>query len=246
MKSAQTVIEKVTKLGRPKRAKTSQRFFKTGPGQYGEGDIFIGLIVPELRKLAKLHDDLTLPEVTKLLQSPIHEIRFLAIVILVNAFQKGDDRLRASIAKLYLKSIKKYINNWDLVDVSAPQIVGGYLADKPKDILFDLARSTSLWERRVAMLATFYFIRKGESELALKIAAILANDKHDLIQKAVGWMLREVGKACGAEIEEQFLEKHANTMPRTMLRYAIERFPPQRRLHFLKKKGKIDKSVKNV
>ena len=235
MESAQTIAKKVTALGSKQRAAISQRFFKTGPGEYGAGDIFIGLTVPQLRQLAKLHRDLPISEITKLLQSPIHEIRFLAIVMLVNAFEKGNDKLRKSIAKLYLKSVKKYVNNWDLVDVSAPQIIGGYLADKPKDILFNLARSHSLWERRVAMLATFYFIRRREPELTLEIATILVNDNHDLIQKAVGWMLREVGKYCSVEIEERFLEKHAATMPRTMLRYAIERLPPQKREYYLKR-----------
>lgn len=216
----------------PERAKVSQRFFKTGPGQYGEGDVFLGLTAPDARKVAKTYKDLSFEDILDLLHSKFHEERLVALLILVNRFNKGDEEARRYIFELYLSNTA-YINNWDLVDLSAGYIVGGFLEDKNKDILYTLACSASLWERRIAMLATFEYIKKGESEVALKVAKILLNDTHDLIHKAVGWMLREVGKRCSQVVEEEFLRDCYKQMPRTMLRYAIERFPEELRKKYL-------------
>ncbi len=217
----------------PAKAKNSARFFKTAPGQYGHGDLFIGVTVPEVRSIAKKFFDLPLADIQKLLQSKIHEERLLALILLVKRFKKASEKERKVIYEFYLKNTK-YINNWDLVDTSAGYIVGGFLYNKPKTILKKLAQSTNLWERRIAIIATFYDIYQGQSEETFKIAAILINDEHDLIHKAVGWMLREVGKRCGEEIEESFLQKHYRSMPRTMLRYAIERFSEKKRKFYLK------------
>lgn len=213
----------------------SQKFFKTGPGQYGEGDVFIGLTVPKIRQFASQHRHTPVKEIAMLLRSPIHEIRLLALIMLVNLYRRSPETQREKIYRLYLKSIKKFINSWDLVDVSAPHIVGAHLQNRPKDVLYDLARSHSLWERRVAMLSTFAFIRQGSPKVALDIATLLVKDQHDLIQKAVGWMLREVGKNCSQATVEAFLEQYATSMPRTMLRYALEKFSPKRRRYFLNK-----------
>lgn len=201
-----------------------QRFFKTGPGQYSEGDIFIGLRVPTTRLLIKGYEFLELSEIQKLLSSKIHEHRLAALLILVKKFSGADEALRKKIYELYLKNSKN-INNWDLVDSSAEHIVGGYLADKSKAILKKLAKSKLLWERRIAVLATFHYIKKGRAQENFEIAQMLLKDEHDLIHKAVGWMLREVGKRCSRPMEETFLKKHYKMMPRTMLRYAIEHFP---------------------
>ena len=216
----------------PTRAKSSKRFFKTGKGEYAEGDIFIGITVPQSRVIAKTYHALPLPEIKKLLNSKIHEERAIALFILVDQFIRGDERLRAQIYRLYIASIK-YINNWDLVDVSAPTIVGGFLMDKPKDVLTKLAQSKNLWHRRIAIIATQYFIRKNQYNETLRIAELLLTDTHDLIHKAVGWMLREVGNR-SLETEEVFLKKYYKTMPRTMLRYAIEKFSEEKRLQYLK------------
>lgn len=219
-------------LGDPEKAAHAQRFFKTGPGQYGEGDIFRGIRVPVLRKLAKEYKTLPLDETLALLQSPFHEDRLVALFILVHAFSKGDDDTKKTIYDLYLKHTK-WINNWDLVDASAHKIVGPYLMDRSRAPLYRLARSSSLWERRIAIISTFAFIRHDQFEDALAIAEILLQDDEDLIHKAVGWMLREIGKR-NVDAEEGFLLQHYRTMPRTMLRYAIERFPEPRRQGYLK------------
>ena len=217
----------------PARAAVSRRFFKTGPGQYGEGAKFIGVTMPDARALVgRFWSAVTLLEAEELLHSNIHEERMLAVLLLIRHFQKGDDRLRAKMYRLYLKNTK-YINNWDLVDCSAEYIVGAFLADKDRSILRRLAASKSLWERRIAMLATFHFIKKGEFDDALAIAEMLVSDRHDLMHKAVGWMLREIGKRGGQAQEEKFLQKYAASMPRTMLRYAIERFPEPLRKRYL-------------
>jgi len=208
-----------------------QGFFKTGQGQYGEGDIFLGIRVPEVRKLAKEYKDIPLKEALTLLKSPYHEVRLFALIALVNAFAKGDQSTQNKIYELYLANTR-YINNWDLVDLSAPNIVGAYLLEKSRKPLYPLAKSKSLWERRIAVLATFCFIKNNQFEDAFKIAEILLKDKEDLIHKAVGWMLREAGKR-DVKCEEEFLKKHCRVMPRTMLRYAIERFSPAKRRMFL-------------
>jgi 3-methyladenine DNA glycosylase AlkD len=209
------------------------RFFKTGKGEYSEGDTFYGFTVPESRRLASKYKELPLRNVLKLLKSKIHEARLIALFILVTKFKKGDEKTKEEIYKAYLANTK-YINNWDLVDSSADKIVGAYLMNnRPRTILEKLAKSDSLWERRIAIIATFQFIKNHEYEETFKIAKLLLNDKHDLIHKAVGWMLREVGKKMGADIEKEFLNKNYKAMPRTMLRYAIERFPQGERLKYL-------------
>jgi len=230
--TASVLMEKLQALADPEQAANLQRFFKTGPGQYGEGDRFLGLRVPQIRKLVKAHRDCPLGEIKKLLKSPIHEARLMALLLLVQRFQQGDEKEQERIYQLYLASTR-YINNWDLVDSSAPYIVGAWLYQRPRDSLYQLAESQSLWERRIAILATFHFIKEGELQESLSIAERLLSDEHDLIHKAVGWMLREVGKR-DQKVEEVFLKQHYRTMPRTMLRYAIERFPEGRRQDYLK------------
>ena len=219
-------------LGNKEHAAVSQRFFKTGPGEYGEGDIFIGIKVPVLRKLAKEYLDLPLKDVRKILISKYHEERLLALLILVGQFSKGDEEKKKSIYELYLKNTR-FINNWDLVDLSAHYIVGPYLVDKSRAPLYELAKSESLWERRIAIMSTFYFAKKDDFTDTLKISRILLSDTEDLIHKAVGWMLREVGKRRLTK-EENFLKKYYQKMPRTMLRYAIEKFPEPKRKRYLK------------
>jgi 3-methyladenine DNA glycosylase AlkD len=208
-----------------------QRFFKTGPGEYAEGDRFIGVKVPGIRAVCKECRDLSLDDTCELLQSPVHEERALALLIMVDAFARGDDGLRRKIYDCYLAHTK-YINNWDLVDASAAQIVGGWLHGRSKAPLTRLARSRSLWERRIAMIATFDGIKRGDFEETFRIADLLLDDEHDLIHKAVGWLLREVGKRDGAA-ERRFLAGRYKKMPRTMLRYAIERFPEAERRRYL-------------
>jgi len=215
----------------PLKKKGLSRFFKTGKGEYGEGDIFLGVTVPKIRRVAKKYKDVSLDEIRTLLRSLIHEERLTALLILVENFRKADETEKTEIFNLYLKNTK-YINNWDLVDLSASRIVGEFLKDKPVDILYTLAKSKSLWERRIAIISTFQFIWEGRFAETLKISKILLTDRHDLIHKAVGWMLREVGKR-SFKTEEEFLKKHYKKMPRTMLRYSIEKFPEKLRLRYL-------------
>lgn len=226
----------IKKLSNPKKAKIYQRFFKTGKGEYGEGDVFLGLTVPQSRKIAIKYKDLSFVDVKKLLQSKIHEERLIALLILVHNFEKGKEAAKNSIYNYYLQHTK-YINNWDLVDLSASKIVGQYLMDKSKNILFKLARSKNLWERRISIVATYQFIKDGRSQEALKVSQMLLKDEHDLIHKAIGWMLREVGKNCSQEILEEFLKKHYKEMPRVMLRYAIEKFPKRLQKEYLELKS---------
>lgn len=222
-------------LANPDHARILSRFFKTGPGEYGEGDVFIGVKVPPLRKLAKEFERLSLPDVKKLLGSKLHEERLLALLILVGKYKRGDDEVRRKIYELYLAETKN-INNWDLVDVSAEHIVGAWLCDKSKRPLRALARSGSLWERRISIISTFHYIKRGEFAETLAIAEMLLEDEEDLIHKAVGWMLRETGKR-KIDAEREFLKAHYGNMPRTMLRYAIEKFAEPERQKYLK--GKI-------
>ena len=226
------IKNEMRKFANKEIAEHSQRFFKTGKGQYGEGDIFLGIRVPVLRKIAKKFRRISLAEVSKLLESKFHEERLLSILMLVNLFKSGDEDDQELIYELYLDNTR-FINNWDIVDISAGNIVGEFLFEKDKAPLYRLVFSENLWERRIAIVATFYFIRNDEFDDTLKIAEILFTDKEDLIHKAVGWMLREVGKRV-IEIEEEFLEEHYLKMPRTMLRYAIERLPETRRKMYLK------------
>jgi 3-methyladenine DNA glycosylase AlkD len=223
-KELRTLYCDFEKLANAEQSVILQRFFKTGKGQYGYGDIFLGLKVPVQRTLAKTYRDLPLPEVVSLLQSKIHEHRLTALMIFILKYQKADTKAKKEIFNLYLKH-RKHVNNWDLVDLSAPNIAGDYLLDKDRDILYTLANSKSLWDKRIAILATFEFIKNGDAKDTFQIAEILLKDEHDLIHKAVGWMLREAGKRIGQSTEETFLKKHYRHMPRTMLRYAIERFP---------------------
>jgi 3-methyladenine DNA glycosylase AlkD len=225
-----SIVERLKTLGNKTAAEHAQRFFKTGPGEYGEGDIFLGIKVPVLRKLAKEHRDIALSEAVELLQSPFHEVRLTALLIMVLQYERGENR--TTIYRAYLANTHR-INNWDLVDVTAAQIVGAHLFERERKPLYRLAKSKSLWERRIAIIATLYFIRRAQFADTLAIADILLNDKEDLMHKAVGWMLREVGKR-DLEVEEQFLIPRYKQMPRTMLRYAIERFPEPKRLAYLK------------
>ena len=229
---AQEITKRLKTLGDKDHAGVSRKFFKTGPGEYGEGDFFIGVKVPVLRKLAKEYTDLSIKEIKATLQSKYHEQRLLALLVMVAQFTKGDQNNRKDIYSLYLKNTK-FINNWDLVDTSAHYIVGPYLEAKSRKPLYELARSESIWERRIAMMSTFHYIRNNDFTDALKIAGILLQDPEDLIHKAVGWMLREIGKR-RLEAEETFLKAHYKKMPRTMLRYAIERFPEPKRKRYLK------------
>lgn len=231
------------------KAKGLARFFKTGLGQYGEGDLFLGITVPESRKIAVKYNELALSNISKLLKNKYHEVRFIALLILVHKYQSSSipgvgENSRKQIVNFYLAHTK-YINNWDLVDLSASYIVGNYLTVARQDltmscredrkILERLAKSKNLWERRIAIISTFAFIYKGESEWTFRIVKMLLNDRHDLIQKACGWMLREVGKRVSEKDLTSFLDIHRSEMPRTMLRYAIERLPERKRKYYLNK-----------
>ena len=218
-----------------KQAKILQRFFKTGKGEYGEGDIFLGIKSQPIKDIAKKYSNLSLPKIQELLKSKIHEHRVCAMRILNRKYKKANEEEKANIFNFYLEN-KKNINNWDLVDLSAPGIVGHFLYDKKKNILYNLANSGNLWERRIAIVSTFHFISKEEFQDTLAISEILLNDSHDLIHKAVGWMLREVGKR-DEEVLEDFLKKHCKNMPRTMLRYAVEKFDEEKRKEYLNRKA---------
>jgi 3-methyladenine DNA glycosylase AlkD len=226
------IIKELRKYASPEKAAILSRFFKTGKGEYGEGDCFIGVVVPDIRGIVKkFYKSITLAETLKILKSKIHEERLLSLLILAAKFDKADNKEQAVICQAYLKHTA-YINNWDLVDLSAHYILGRYLVDKDRGILYRLAKSKNIWERRVAILSTFYFIRQKDFKDAFAIADILLNDRHDLIHKAVGWMLREVGKR-DQVAEEKFLKPRYKKMPRTMLRYAIEKFPENKRKAYL-------------
>lgn len=206
-------------------------FFKTASGQYGEGDVFLGIKVPAQRMAARGYENLSLADLQNLLNSKIHEHRLIALLILLSQYKKADSAGKKKIVNFYLRNAKN-INNWDLVDLSCPNILGNYLLDKPRQILYKLAKSKNLWEKRIAIISTAAFIRNKEFSDTLQIAEILLNDKHDLIHKAVGWMLREVGKRDEAVLA-RFLYKHYKTMPRTMLRYAIEKLSEKKREYYL-------------
>jgi 3-methyladenine DNA glycosylase AlkD len=229
--TARYVQEQLRSLGSPESAAQAARFFKTGAGQYSEGDIFLGLGAASMHGLAKQFRSLALDELTILLKSPTHEDRMLALLVMVRSVVNGDDAVKKEIYRLYLAHTR-YVNNWDLVDASAREIVGGYLANKSRNPLDRLAKSKSLWERRISIVATHYFIRQNEFADTLRIAERLLKDREDLIHKAVGWMLREVGKR-DVGILEAFLRRYGKVMPRTTLRYAIERFPKSIREGYL-------------
>ena len=229
------VLSRLASMGNAATAEVALRFFKTGPGEYGEGDKFLGIRVPVLRALARDLRSAGVEVALPLLKSAWHEARALGLMLMMQIFERADATTRQRIFDLYLKSTK-FINGWDLVDMSAAPIVGVWLADKPverKRILDRLARSDSLWERRIAMLATYHHIKRGDYSETFRVATILLKDREDLIQKAVGWMLREVGQRIGEKEEESFLKKHYREMPRTMLRYAIERFAEPKRKRYL-------------
>ncbi|MEI6480073.1 MAG: DNA alkylation repair protein [bacterium] len=226
-------VEKVLKAKANKlKAQLLSKFFKTGKGEYGEGDVFLGITVPEQRLIAKEFVNIPLEEVQKLLQSPLHECRFTALLILTYKYSKADEKEKNKIFDFYIKNTK-YINNWDLVDVTCHKIVGEYLFEKDRKILYKLAKSKNLWEKRIAIISTFYFIRERDFSDSIKIAEMLLGDTHDLIHKAVGWMLREVGKK-DENVLHDFLKIHTKKMPRTALRYAIERLPEEFRRFYMR------------
>lgn len=216
----------------PAKAAVLQRFFKTGPGQYGAGDVFVGVTVPQTRQVARQQMAMSRENIERLLQSPIHEERMLALLILVEQFRRGTVAQRRAVVTLYLGQTAR-INNWDLVDLTADKILGHWLENRSRRPLYRLAVSKNIWERRIAIVSTFHFIRQGEYGDTLALAEILLHDQHELIHKAVGWMLREVGKRDEAVLR-QFLDAHAAVMPRTMLRYAIERLSPAARARYMK------------
>ncbi|MBT6735073.1 DNA alkylation repair protein [Candidatus Woesearchaeota archaeon] len=231
------LISELDTLSNKEKAEIHSKFFKTGKGDYGEGSIFLGIPVPILRKVAKRYQTLSLDNIQKLLDDKIHTYRFVAIIILVKEYEMGNDEKKKEIYEFYLKNLSN-INNWDLVDVSAPNIIGNYLYNQPKIIakktLQTLAISKNLWKRRIAIVSTFFFIRQNRFEETIEITKILLKDKHDLIHKACGWMLREVGKR-NQKVLESFLDENIKKMPRTMLRYSIEKFEEGKRKAYLKK-----------
>lgn len=230
------VIKALKNQANPQKAKLLARFFKTQKGEYGEGDVFLGVTVPQQRQIAKKFQALSLDELKKLLTSQFHEHRLTALLILVKQFSKASEKKKKQIFQLYLKNCR-HVNNWDLVDLSAPKIVGAYLLDKPgkRKILYQLARSSNLWKRRIAILATAAFIKHQQFTETLKIAEMFLYDDHDLIHKAAGWLLREIGKI-DQKTEEKFLQEHSGKIPRTMLRYSLERFSKQKKSFYMRKK----------
>lgn len=221
-------------LSDPAKAKVLQRYFKTAPGEYGEGDVFMGIAVPQLRAISKKYKELSLPDIRILLYSKVHEERLVALLILVMKYNNEQDK--ESLVQFYFDNIRQ-VNNWDLVDLSASNIIGLHLLQKKdRSLLYKLAASDNLWEKRTAILATHSFIRSNDFEDTIRICRILLHDDSDLIQKAVGWTLREVGKR-SMSLEEEFLKRHYKKMKRTALRYAIERFPETKRRAYLE--GKI-------
>lgn len=232
------LLKEINSKADPEKAKILQKFFKTSKGDYGEGDIFLGLTMPIQRSIAKKYTTLPISKIQKLLNSEIHEHRMISLIILTNKYNKASKEknlnLQQEIVNFYLKNTKK-INNWDLVDISAPNILGDYFLDKDKKIFYDLASSKNLWEKRIAIVSTLTFIKKNKLGDSLKISEILLKDKHDLIHKAIGWMLREVGKQ-NSEVLLDFLKTHYKELPRTTLRYSIERFPKEKRKEILKGK----------
>ncbi|MEN6627772.1 MAG: DNA alkylation repair protein [Candidatus Sumerlaeia bacterium] len=227
----QDLIDEARALADPVRAEAVRRYFKTGDGEYGEGDQFLGLTAPACRAVCKKYADLKLPDIGRLIKSAYHEERAIALLILVIKFGRADASEQTTIFNFYVKH-KRWINNWDLVDISAPKIMGAYLFERAPEPLFEFAKSPNLWERRMAIVASLYFIKHHDCDTTLRLAEILMADRHDLIHKATGWMLREVGKESTTALIP-FLNKHAAGMPRTMLRYAIEKFPAAARKQYL-------------
>ncbi len=241
MVTAEQLQTELDSLGNPTDAEFLQRFFKTGPGQYGEGDIFLGVRVPVTRKVAARYRDMPLAGIEKLLDSPIHEHRLAAVIIMTEQAKRADQAGKKALFDLYLRRTDR-VNNWDIVDLSCREIVGGYLIDKPRDILYTLARSPDIWERRIAMVSTWQFIRAAQLNDTFQIAELLLSDTHDLIHKAVGWMLREAGKKDEAALR-RFLDKYAAVMPRTALRYAVERLHTTDKTHYMTRKNSTRKAA---
>ena len=231
MSRLKALKDELRRMADPSRKAALQRYFKTGPGEYGEGDVFLGITLPQLRSVLRRCGDLTWEDLEALLSRGVHEERLLALLVLVERFQKGSAAERGRVYVFYRRH-RRRINNWDLVDASAPTILGGWLADRDRSVLDGWARSKNLWERRQAVLAAGYFIRRGEARDTLRLASLLLNDEEDLIHKAVGWMLREAAKRDPHSVEA-FLQRRLRRMPRTMLRYAIERFPEKKRKAYL-------------
>lgn len=225
--------KKLHALKNIKQSESAKIFFKTGKGEYGEGDQFLGINVPTVRKLAKEFTEISLEDCSRLLSSPYNEERSMGLYILVDQYDQGDEKKRKEVYELYLKN-RKYVNNWNLVDCSAHEIVGKHLYEKNRAPLYDLVKSNVLWDKRIAIVGTLYFIRKNDFADTVKISKLLLNDTHDLMHKACGWMLREVGKR-DVEVLKKFLEENRHKMPRTMLRYAIEKFPEKQRKAYLAK-----------
>jgi 3-methyladenine DNA glycosylase AlkD len=220
-----------------------QHFFKTGPGEYGEGDRFLGIRVPKTRQIASYYQkELNISDLEELLSNKWHEIRLVALIIMVNRFKKSDLNVQTELYNLYLKHIGIGINNWDLVDISCPNIVGAYLFDKDREPLYKLAKG-NLWQKRVSIISSFYFIRQGDPIETYNLAETLIYEKHDLLQKAVGWALREMGKTDG-HLLKQFLDKYAPTMPRTALRYSLEKMDQNEKAKYMGLKPQVFKTLK--
>jgi 3-methyladenine DNA glycosylase AlkD len=240
-KKTKDILRRLEEVADPERSRILQGFFKTAPGEYGQGDIFLGISLPDQRKIAREFRDLSISGISQLINSKIHEHRSTALILLVEKYQRGDNGQKKQIFEFYLSHLSQ-INNWDLVDISCPKIIGDYLFDRPCQLLYNLARSDDLWEKRIAIISTHYFIRNNRFDDSIKISEILIHDQHDLIHKAVGWTLREIGKR---QIEEEikFLDQYAHIMPRTMLRYAIEKFNEEERQDYLSRRQKyLEKS----
>lgn len=235
MDRAKQLMTDLDALGNPVRAAHSQGFFKTGPGEYGEGDQFLGLTVPQTRGVAKHYRDMNISELRTVLASPFHEHRLCALIIMSDTYKKKSVVEQKQLYNLYLEGLEKnWINNWDLVDTSAQHIVGEYLFNSPEP-LYDMARSQNLWTRRVAILSTGLFLKHKDASQTIKLAELLLHDTHDLMHKAVGWLLREAGKYASESVLTDFLDIHHREMPRTMLRYSIERLSPEQRNHYMAK-----------
>lgn len=234
--SAQNIISELKKKSDPNQSRHLSRFFKTGIGEYGYGDLFFGIDVPTSRTISKKYQSISLEEIFQLLKNPYHECRLIGLLILVSQYEKAkSDKTKEEIFNFYLSNLK-YVNNWDLVDSSAHKILGCHLFRKSSNLQIKLAKSSSLWERRIAIISTFYDIYQQDFKKTLEISLLLMHDQEDLIHKATGWMLREVGKRCSEQVLIQYLDKYSNQMPRTMLRYAIERLPKNYKEKYLNKK----------
>jgi DNA alkylation repair enzyme len=228
-----TITNKLQALSDAEKREIFPKFFKAGKGEYGEGDRFLGVTVPNIRAIAKLHKDISIEEIRELLQSEWHEVRLCALIIMVEKSKKKDEALRKELFNLYLSQTKR-INNWDLVDLSCRFIIGEYLLDKSRDILYHLAQSPLLWDNRIAIVSTYAFIRKGQLEDTYALSDLMMHHPHDLMHKAIGWMLREAGKRDSERLYD-YVMSHRADMPRTMLRYAIEKFSPKERAILMKR-----------